>query len=54
MKVVSFGEMTEKLFYLLERGYHGKLYSNIYKIGFTNDLNSRINEYPLDNQIVSA
>jgi hypothetical protein len=39
--------------YLIQRGDHRKQHEDIYKIGRTNDLNRRINEYQLYFQIIA-
>jgi hypothetical protein len=40
--------------YLLQRGDHRKHHEDIYNIGRTNDFNRRINEYPINTQIISV
>jgi uncharacterized protein YcfJ len=40
--------------YLIQRGDHRKQHEAIYKIGQTNDFNSRINECPSYSQIIAV
>jgi hypothetical protein len=40
--------------YLLQRGDHRKHHEDIYKIGRTNNFTRRINEYPINSQIISV
>jgi hypothetical protein len=46
--------MIDGWLYLLQRGDHRKHHEDIYKIGRTNDFNRRINEYPINTQIISV
>jgi hypothetical protein len=46
--------MIDDWLYLLQRGDHRKHHEDIYKIERTNDFNRRINEYPINTQIISV